>query len=101
MVAIELLPTDGSLLPICAALGVSRASYYRRKQAAGRPSLPPASRTKPPRSLVPEERQVVLDALHSGRFVDRAPAEVYATLLDENTYLCSIRTMYRILDDNR
>lgn len=101
MVAVEQLPTDGSLLPTCAALGVSRASYYRRKQAAGKPSLPPASRTKPPRSLVPEERQVVLDALHSGRFVDRAPAEVYATLLDENTYLCSIRTMYRILDDNR
>jgi transposase InsO family protein len=101
MVAVEQLPTDGSLLPTCAALGVSRASYYRRKQAADRPLSLPASRTKPARSLVSEERQAVLDTLHSERFVDRTPAEVYAALLDENTYLCSIRTMYRILQDNQ
>jgi putative transposase len=44
-----------------------------------------------------QERQEVLDVLHTDRFVDRAPAEVYASLLDEGTYLCSIRTMYRIL----
>ena len=43
----------------------------------------------------------MLDTLHSERFVDREPAEVYATLLDENTYLCSIRTMYRILHEAR
>jgi putative transposase len=46
------------------------------------------------------ERQVVLDHLHSERFRDKAPAEVYATLLDENIYLCSIRTMHRILAQN-
>ncbi len=39
----------------------------------------------------------MLDVLHEPRFVDRAPAEVYATLLDEGRYLCSIRTMYRVL----
>jgi putative transposase len=51
--------------------------------------------------LAPAERQPVLDTLHGERFVDRAPAEVYAALLDENTYLCSIRTMYRILQDHQ
>ena len=50
------------------------------------------------RALVPAERQAVLDVLHSERFVDQSPAEVQATLLEERTYLCSTRTMYRILD---
>lgn len=44
-----------------------------------------------------EERQRILCVLHEDRFVDKAPSEVYATLLDEGIYLCSIRTMYRIL----
>jgi len=47
--------------------------------------------------LNPLERQGVLDLLHT-RFIDQAPAQVHATLLDEGTYLCSPRTMYRILD---
>jgi putative transposase len=101
MVAVEQLATDGLLLPTCVALGVSRASYYRRKQTGDSPPRSPAGRIKPARSLSPVERQDVLDTLHSPRFVDRAPAEVYATLLDENTYLCSIRTMYRILHDHQ
>jgi putative transposase len=50
------------------------------------------------RALVPAERQAVLEVLHSERFVDQSPAEVQATLLEEQTYLCSTRTMYRILD---
>jgi len=41
----------------------------------------------------------VLDVLHSERFVDTAPAEVVATLMDEKKYLCSERSMYRILAD--
>jgi putative transposase len=45
-----------------------------------------------------EERQQVLDVLHSEKFVDKAPQEVYAALLDEGQYLCSIRTMYRLLE---
>jgi putative transposase len=45
------------------------------------------------------ERQAILDVLHTDRFVDKAPTEVYATLLDEGIYHCSVRTMYRILDD--
>ena len=47
----------------------------------------------------PAERQVVLDTLHSERFVDQSPAEVHATLLEEQIYLCSPRTMYRVLSD--
>ena len=54
-----------------------------------------------PRALPDEERAAVLAALNQERFCNLAPAEVYATLLDEGTYLCSERTMYRILDDNR
>jgi putative transposase len=60
-------------------------------------ALPPAPIS--PRALSQEERQAVLDTLHSERFVDRAPTDVYASLLDEGTYLCSPRTMYRILQD--
>jgi putative transposase len=80
----------------CRALGVPRATLYRRMQ----PSAPARVRPTPERTLNAAERQVVLDHLHSARFCDKAPAEVYATLLDENIYLCSIRTMHRILAEN-
>ena len=79
----------------CDALGVCRSSYFRWK----RPKVygPRLRRPTPPRALVPEETKAVLDVLHEDRFADLAPAAVYATLLDENRYLCSERTMYRIL----
>ena len=76
----------------CQALGVAPASYYRRC----RPPAPAPPRSSP-RALTPPERQVVLDVLHEPRFVDVAPAAVVATLLDDERYLCSERTMYRIL----
>jgi putative transposase len=79
--------------PTCAAMGLARASYYRTI----RPRYGPHSRRTPSRALSRQERQVALTVLHEPRFVDRAPAEVYATLLDEGQYLCSERTMYRIL----
>jgi putative transposase len=78
--------------PLCAALGLPRASYYRR--LAPRLAL---HRPTPRRALSPVEIQAVLTQLHSPRFADLAPSEVYATLLDEGTYLCSERSMYRIL----
>jgi len=56
-----------------------------------------AERPKPPLALTPQERQAVVEVLHSERFQDKAPLQVYATLLDEGQYLCSPRTMYRIL----
>jgi len=83
---------------LCAALGVPAATYYRRR--CPKPH-PPAPRPSPPRTLPPAERTAVLAVLHEPRFVDRAPAEVYARLLDEGRYLCSERTMYRVLQANQ
>src|SRR5450755_3680557 len=85
---------------VCAAIGLPRATFYRHRQVADRPCQE-KPRPAPPRALSAEERRAVLDTLHSERFVDQAPAEVYATLLDEDRYLCSIRTMYRLLGDSQ
>jgi putative transposase len=82
--------------PLCQALAVPRASVYRLRARGQRPSTPVA-RPTPPRALGTEEREQVLEALHSERFVDQAPHQVYAALLDEGTYVCSVRTMYRLL----
>ena len=81
----------------CAALGVCRASYYRSRQPR---TYGPRYQMRSPRSLLPEEQRAVLGVLHEDRFADLAPAQVYATLLDEKRYLCSERTMYRILAAN-
>jgi putative transposase len=81
------------IAPLCDALDIPRASYYRWKRPVCGPHRPRSS----PRALSAAERQDVLDLLHSPRFVDRAPAEVVATLLDDGSYRCSERTMYRIL----
>jgi putative transposase len=80
---------------VCAALGVARATYYRHLKPA-----PVAARKSPSRKLSDDEQASVLEALHEPRFADQAPSEVYATLLDEGRYLCSERTMYRILAAN-
>lgn len=84
----------------CRALGVSRAGFYRRQQPPHAPALS-RDRCPSPRALNPSERQGVLDVLNSPRFVDQAPAQVHAALLDEGIYHCSSRTMYRILEDNQ
>ena len=80
---------------LCAALALPRATYYRRLEAQ---AVPP--RPTPARALSAVERQQVLAVLHEPQFVDLAPAEVYARLLDEGRYLCSERTMYRVLAEN-
>lgn len=92
----HLAPTVG-LASACRALGVARASVYRHRKP--HPTCPGRSRRSSPRALSPEERVRVLDILHEDRFVDRAPAAVYAMLLEEGRYVCSIRTMYRLLHD--
>lgn len=79
----------------CEALGVPRSSFYRSQQ----PKKEPAPRPAPERALNQEERVRVRETLNSERFLDLAPREVYASLLDEDVYLCSWRTMYRILDE--
>jgi putative transposase len=82
----------------CRATGLPRASYYRHHRQSPPPPRPEPAPPRPqPRALQPAERQQVLDVLHSDRFCDQAPAEIYATLLDEGVYLASISTMYRIL----
>jgi putative transposase len=93
----ELVPAVGTR-PACRALGVAPATVYRRRH----PPEPRASAPPPPpaRSLTPGERRIVLDILHSERFVDSSPAQVWATLLDEERYLCSERTMYRLLAEH-
>jgi putative transposase len=96
MIAIEAVTTTGETAALCQSVGLARATLYRRRQPA-RPSAPTV-RAASSRALIPAERQAVLDVLHSARFVDQSPAEVQATLLEEQTYLCSTRTMYRILD---
>jgi putative transposase len=94
MIAVDdATPTLGAA-PACRVLGVPRAALYRGRHSAAMARPRPA----PPRALDPIERQGVLDLLHT-RFIDQAPAQVHATLLDEGIYLCSPRTMYRVLDD--
>ena len=99
MVAVEAVVPGVGAAPACRALGLPRASLYRMRRTPD-PDLeaPRLPRPSPPRSLAPGEREAILDALHCERFIDHAPAQVHATLLDEGTYLCSPRTMYRILD---
>ena len=94
MSAARALAPQSSCLAACAALSVSRASFYRWR----RPTVkPPVTPRKSPRALSVTEGQAVLAALHSERFADQAPPQVYAKLLDEGVYLCSSRTMYRLL----
>ena len=93
-------PVNGMTAATCAALGVSRASVQRRRARLIAPAVVPRRRPTPTRALTVRQRQVVLDLLHAPRFADQAPAEVYASLLDEGIYHCSIRTMYRVLEDN-
>lgn len=81
----------------CRALGVARATYFRQR---ARPYGPQPKRPAPERALSREERAAVLATLHEPRFMDLAPAEVYASLLTEGRHLCSVRTMHRILADN-
>jgi putative transposase len=99
--AVLALPSGSGLATaVCAALRVSRATVHRRRTALATPPAPPRRRPSPARALTSSQRQAVLDLLHAPRFADQAPAEIYATLLDEGTYHCSIRTMYRVLDSN-
>lgn len=84
-----------SIVQACNALGVNRATMYRRTT----PPNPPSYSVRPPnpRRLGEYERQGILDVLHSEQFVDQPPPEVYATLLSQGVYMASIRTMYRVL----
>jgi len=97
--ATTLAPTIG-IVSSCQALGLARSSFYRQTRSSARVDELLAIVTPvrvSPRALDATERKAVLDTLHSSRFQDRSPTEVYATLLDEGVYLASERTFYRLL----
>jgi putative transposase len=98
MGAINQVAPDLEPVHACRALGIARATWYRRRRPPARTVR--RARPRPPRALSDAERQQVRDVLHSPRFVDVAPAEVVATLLDEGVYLASERTMYRLLAEH-
>jgi putative transposase len=99
MNAVEQLAPEVGAASACRMLGLARATLYRRRQPKAKPATP-SPRPKPPRALSIQERQHVLEVLHSEPYADKAPAEIYADLLDQGRYLCSIRTMYRILGEH-
>jgi putative transposase len=98
MVAMAELTPAVATAPVCQALGLARSTVYRRR----RPPVPKPRRARPTpaRALAPSERQTVLDELHSPEFCDRSPYQVHAALLERGHYLCSPRSMYRILASN-
>jgi putative transposase len=97
MDSVDELATALGVAEACRVLGVPRSSHYRARQMLTAPPRAPIERPTPVRTLSAEERSAVRDVLNSPRFQDCAVREVYATLLDEEIYLCSWRTMYRIL----
>jgi len=100
MQAAEGLSKTVGVREACEALDLVRSSFYRfRDPSPEAPRLASPPPRSSPRALTGEQRQAVLDELHSPRFVDQAPAEVFATLLDEGLYHCSVRSMYRYLSE--
>jgi putative transposase len=98
--AIALLAPQIGTRAACAASGVPQATWYRRHRIsppAPKPAPVPHTERLQPRALAADERQAILDALHSDRFADLAPDEIWATLLDEGIYLGSVSTYYRVL----
>ena len=91
---VEALATHIGVKPACDALRVPRSSLYASRQP---PVVKERAAAPSPRALRAEEKGAVHQTLDSERFQDQAPREVYATLLDEGTYLCSVSSMYRIL----
>jgi len=101
MEAVEVLTPEVGTRPACAAMGIPPATVYRHRDMRRSPQSTPRKRPSPARALADPERQQVLDVLHSPEFMDQAPQEVYAALLDQGQYLCSVRTMYRLLEANQ
>jgi putative transposase len=95
---VDELAMHTSVATACALVGRSRAGHYRAKTL--RPAQPAAPRLAPPNALSDAERAHILAVLTSDRFVDKSVAQVWATLLDEGTYLCSMSTMHRVLRAN-
>jgi putative transposase len=97
MATVQTIAPSLGVTATCAAFDIARATYYRHRSPVFGPRRP---RPSSARRLDDNERRAVLDVLHEPRFVDLAPAEVYATLLEEGRYMCSVRTMHRVLAEN-
>ena len=98
--AITTLTPQVGVRAACVAVGAAQAGYYRRHRttpAPARPAPVPHRDRHQPRALTAAEQRRILDVLHSNRFADLAPAEVWAILLDEGVYLGSQSTFYRLL----
>lgn len=95
--AVEMLTGIAGRVQACRAVGINRATWYRHHRLSPAPATPVRERRPHPKALTDAERAAVVEVLNSERFCDMAPAAIYATLLDEGTYLCSESTMYRIL----
>lgn len=91
------LSTEVGISAACQSLHVARATFYRRQQSLPRDVVVVKAKRRCPRALSETERAETLALLRSEEFVDRPPAAVHATLLDQGRYLCSPRTMYRLL----
>jgi putative transposase len=101
MTALDQLRPLVGVKQACQALAVPRATWYRRRRRHLSLSLLPCSEKRQrhsPRALSENEQSAVLASLHEERFQDCSPAQVYAALLDEGRFHCSIRTMYRLLE---
>jgi len=93
---VEQLAEQIGVTGACAALGVPRSRVYRERQ----PKWEPQPRPTPSHALCADERAEVRAVLNSERFMDHAPRQVYAALLDEGRYLASVSTMYRVLREH-
>ena len=98
--SVEQLAKTVGVVEACQALYLPRSSLYRARQSVVVQPESPLVPIVSPRALSPAEKAAVRQVLDSERFQDQAPREVYATLIDEGRYLCSVRTMYRILDED-
>jgi putative transposase len=99
MIAARQLANDVGVRKACDVLAVPRASFYRQRQAE--PAREATGRRSSPRALTPAERDEVRQTLYRDQFMDKSPYQVYARLLDDGQYLCSVRTMYRILGEDK
>lgn len=100
MTAATQLSTSVGCAAACRALDLPRAFFYRARAQRPESDASASRRPKPARALSDTERQTALEHLHSERFVDQAPHQVHASLLDEGIYVCSPRTMYRLLEEH-
>ena len=98
---VEQLAQTVGIVAACQVLDVPRSSLYRSRHPRQDELAHPQATSTSPRALSQAERECIREVLDSQRFEDQSPQEVYATLIDEGQYLCSVRTMYRILDEDK